>query len=90
MSVDRAMKMKDIAERKAVIDKYNMTHTVDRERVIKMLSDKKMEDPRILNATSAVQIVKGSIPYEQVSDQSLIGEVKFQIAILAGELKDSD
>ena len=87
MSAHKLKIIKDIADRTAIVDRYYRTHTVDRDYIIKLIQDKKMEDPQILFSSAQVQAVIGSTPYEKVTDENLIKEVELQIAILQDELK---
>lgn len=77
---------KDIEDRASIINSFTSNNTLDRERVIGMILDKRKEDPRVAIATAAYQTGRKVLPIEMVSDESLVQELLLQIETLKMEL----
>ena len=82
---DKAMAMKDIAERKQIIDNYRLTGYLDREDAIQKIKSLRLTDSDVAAATNA-QLLFNSTPFSQTSDQGIIAELQMQVEILVAKV----
>ena len=78
---DKASIIKDISERKEIIDKYNLTGFLDRQSAIDKIRKLRMTDEHVA-ATTAARLVVSSVPFDQASNESIIAELQMQLDVL--------
>ena len=84
---DKASIIKDISERKEIIDKYNLTGFLDRQSAIDKILKLRQTDKHVA-ATTAARLVVSSVPFDQASNESIIAELQMQVGILMAKLPD--
>ena len=84
---DKASIIKDIRERKEIIDKYNMTGVLDRQSAINKILKLRQTDGQVA-ATTAARLAMSSVPFEQASNEGIIAELQMQVGILMTKLTD--
>ena len=77
---------KDIHEREEVINKYRLTHHLDRETAIDMILKLRVTDQDVAKRTAEV-LIAGAVPFKQASDECIISELQMQIGFLADKLR---
>ncbi len=75
----------DISERQKIIDRYFSTGWLDRNDVITKICNLRSTDQEILQITTA-QLIVSATPFEQCSNEQLVGELKMQKDLLEGKL----
>ena len=83
---DKASALKEITERKQIVETYRQTGLLNREDAINKIISLRMTDQDVAGATAAVQLSTGTIPFTQATDQQIISELQMQISVLAAEL----
>jgi hypothetical protein len=81
---DCASTLKDILERKQIIDNYHLTGYLDRDQAIKKIVELRQTDAEVAAVTSA-RLVVSSMPFSSVSNQGIIAELQMQIDILSAK-----
>ena len=81
---DCASTLKDILERKQIIDNYHLTGYLDRDQAIKKIVELRQTDAEVAAVTSA-RLVVSSTPFSSVSNQGIIAELQMQIDILSAK-----
>ena len=81
---DCASALKDILERKQIIDNYHLTGYLDRDQAIKKIVEIRQTDAEVAAVTSA-RLVVSSMPFSSVSNQGIIAELQMQIDILSAK-----
>ena len=81
---DCASILKDILERKQIIDNYHLTGYLDRDQAIKKIVELRQADAEVAAVTSA-RLVVSSMPFSSVSNQGIIAELQMQIDILSAK-----
>ena len=76
---------KDINERQQMINEYQMTRRLDRDKAISKIQELRLTNKNVATVT-AVKLVQHSVPFSQVSDESIIEELKMQVEILKADL----
>ena len=76
---------KDIDERQEMIDTYNNTRYLDRDKAISKIKELRATDANIA-AVTAVKLAKYSVPFSQVPDENIVAELQMQVGILKAEL----
>jgi hypothetical protein len=82
---DAGSLLRELRERKALIDAYHQYGYLDRDNAIKKIQDLRIKDAEVAAATSA-KLAVSSIPFEQAPSQSIIAELEMQAEILAAKL----
>ena len=82
---DKVSIAKDIREREEIINKYYSTGILDRQSAIEKIQKLRLTDEHIATAT-AVRLTISSVPFDQVSDEGIISELKMQVTILKEKL----
>ena len=82
---DIASIRKDIQERQQMINEYQMTRRLDRDKAISKIQELRITNENVA-AVPAVKLAQHSVPFSQVTDGSLIAELKMQMDILSAEL----
>ncbi len=77
--------IKDINERKQIIQSYRLTGFLDRDNATKKIVELRQTDSEVATVTTAGLAVK-SIPFSQATDQEILGELQMQIEILTAKL----
>ncbi len=85
---DKASMLKDIDDRKQMIQKYQITGRLDRDKAIKMIQELRLTDDDIAAETS-IRLAISSTPFAQASDQGIIAELQMQTNILSAKLLKS-
>lgn len=75
----------DIAERKDIVEKYYKFRIFDRDNAIKKIMELRSTNINVATVTS-IELLVNSIPFENATDEQIIGELQMQIGVLAGEL----
>ena len=84
---DKSSMMKDITDRVEIIQNYQNTGYLDRNKAIQMIKELRLTDNDVCKATVAGIAVGGSVPFDQISDQGIINELKMQVAVLTAKLR---
>lgn len=82
---DIASIRKDIAERQEMINTYNNTRYLDRDKAISKIKELRATDENV-SAVTAVKLAQYSVPFSQVPDENIVAELKMQMDILSAEL----
>lgn len=82
---DKESIIKDVRERKEIIDKYQSTHVLDRKSAIEKIMKLRMTDEQVAVETTA-RLMVSSVPFEHVSDGGIVSELKMQMDILLSKL----
>lgn len=76
---------KDIYERQQIINDYQITRYLDRDKAISKIKELRATDENVA-AVTAVKLTQYSVPFSQVPDENIIAELKMQVDILSAEL----
>jgi len=76
---------KDIVERQQMINEYQMTRRLDRDKAISKIQELRLTNKNVATVT-AVKLAQHSVPFSQVPDESIIEELKMQVDILKTDL----
>lgn len=82
---DIASIKKDIAERQEMINTYNNTRSLDRDKAISKIKELRATDENVA-AVTAVKLTQYAVPFSQVPDENIVEELKMQVSILKAEL----
>ena len=82
---DLSSMLKDLEERKQIIQRYQRTGYLDRANAIRKIQELRMTDADVAAATVA-SLAVSSTPFEQVSDQGIVAELQMQANVLTAEL----
>lgn len=82
---DKTSMLKDIKERRQIIEKYQMTGILDREDAIQKIQLLRLTNNEVAVAT-ATRLAVSSTPFSQTSDQGIIAELQMQVKILTAKL----
>lgn len=82
---DIASIRKDIAERQKMINDYQMTKHLDRDKAISKIQELRATNENVAVVT-ALKLVQYSVPFSQVPDENIVAELKMQVDILSAEL----
>ena len=76
---------KDIVERQQMINEYQMTRRLDRDKAISKIQELRLTNKSVATVT-VVKLAQHSVPFSQVPDESIIEELKMQVDILKTDL----
>lgn len=76
---------KDIQERQQMINEYQTTRRLDRNKAISKIQELRITNENVA-AVTAVNLSQYSVPFSQVSDENIVAELKMQMDILSVEL----
>ena len=76
---------KDIQERQQMINEYQMTRRLDRDKAISKIQELRITNENVA-AVTAVKLAQYSIPFSQATYESIVAELKMQMDILTAEL----
>lgn len=79
---DRASMLKDISERKQLIDEYRSTGYLNREKSIRKIQELRLTDSDVSAATS-IRLATSRTPFAQATDEAIAAELQMQIDILS-------
>lgn len=82
---DIASIRKDIQERQQMINEFQMTRRLDRDKAISKIQELRITTENVA-AVTAVKLAQHSVPFSQVTDENIIAELKMQMDILSAEL----
>lgn len=82
---DIASIMKDIQERQKMVNEYQMTKRLDRDKAISKIQELRITNENVAVVT-AVKLAQYSVPFSQVTDENIVAELKLQMDILSAEL----
>ena len=82
---DKVSIAKDIREREEIINKYYSTGILDRQQAIEKIQKLRLTDEQVAAATT-VRLAINSVPFDRVSDEGIISELKMQVDILTAKL----
>lgn len=83
--LDKLSLTKDIAERDRIIEEYNFFGVLDRADAIDKIKKLRATDLEIATVTAA-ELTKGSVPFEQCSNDQIINELILQRNVLNAKL----
>jgi len=86
MDAETIKLIRDIDERKRIINDYRYCRILDRDHVIKLIVEKRQEDPKVFFITRATQFGKTLSPLEEAPDEILIQELQLQVVAMEGEV----
>lgn len=76
---------KDIQERQQMINEYQTTRRLDRNKAISKIQELRITNENVAAVTD-VNLSQYSVPFSQVSDENIVAELKMQMDILSVEL----
>lgn len=76
---------KDINERQQMINEYQLTRRLDRNKAISKIQTLRATNENVA-AVTAMILAQHSAPFSQVPDESIIDELKMQVDILSTDL----
>lgn len=76
---------KDIAERQEMINTYNNTRYLDRDKAISKIMELRGKDAKVAAVTD-IKLAQFSVPFSQAPDENIVAELKMQMDILSAEL----
>lgn len=77
--------LKDLEDRKQIIQRYQMTGYLDRADAIRKIQELRLTNADVAAATVA-SLAVSSTPFEQASDQGIVAELQMQTNVLAAEI----
>ena len=77
--------LKDINERRQIIETFQMTGILDRDDAIKKIQLLRLTDNDVAAAT-ATRLAISSTPFSQATDQGIVAELQMQVEILTAKL----
>lgn len=86
---DYSSTLKDLEDRKQIIQRYQMTGYLDRTDAIRKIQELRLTDTDVAAATAATLAVS-STPFEQASDRGIVAELQMQANILVAELSKNN
>ncbi len=75
----------EISEREEIINNYNISGSLDRNRAIEKIKDLRSKDEDVVIVTIG-KLATSSIPFSAASDQAIIAELVMQVDILKTKL----
>lgn len=81
--------IKDISDRQQIMQLYQKTGFIDREKAVEKIVELRGKDKDVAEVT-VVKLTMSSVPFSQVSDQSIISELKMQCEILESKLLEKN
>lgn len=84
-SFDIASLIKDIAERDDIIRNYQLYGLLDRDNAIKKILELRISDNDVATVTS-INLSVSSIPFNQSTNDQIVGELAMQKDILEAKL----
>ena len=82
---DIASIMKDIQERQEMINEYQMTRRLDRDKAISKIQELRITNENVATVTS-IKLAQYSVPFSEVPNENIVAELKMQMNILSAEL----
>lgn len=82
---DIASIRKDIQERQQMINEYQMTRRLDRDKAISKIMELRGKDVKVAAVTD-IKLAQFSVPFSQAPDENIVAELKMQMDILSAEL----
>ena len=82
---DIASIRKDIQEREQMINDYQMTRRLDRDKAISKIMELRGKDAKVAAVTD-IKLAQFSVPFSQAPDENIVSELKMQMDILSSEL----
>lgn len=83
---DIASIRKDIQEREQMINEYQMTRRLDRDKAISKIMELRGKDAKVAAVTD-IKLAQFSVPFSQAPDENIVSELKMQMDILSAELR---
>lgn len=81
---DRASLLNDISERETLLQDYQRTGRLDRDKAVRKIQELRLTDSDVAQAT-AVMLAKSHTPFEQATDQAIANELQMQLQILSAK-----
>ena len=81
---DRASLLNDISERETLLQDYQKTGRLDRDKAVRKIQELRLTDSDVAQAT-AVMLAKSHTPFEQATDQAIANELQMQLQILSAK-----
>ena len=78
--------IKDIAERENIICNYQRYGLLDRDNAIKKIQELRRNDENVAAITTSVQLATSSVPFNQSTNDQIVGELIMQRDILQAKL----
>ena len=82
---DIASISKDIQERQEMINEYQMTKRLDRDKAISKIQELRITNENVAIVTS-IKLAQYSVPFSEVPNENIVAELKMQMDILSAEL----
>ena len=82
---DIASISKDIQERQEMINEYQMTKRLDRDKAISKIQELRITNENVATVTS-IKLAQYSVPFSEVPNENIVAELKMQMDILSAEL----
>ena len=82
---DIASIMKDIQERQKMVNEYQMTKRLDRDKAISKIQELRITNENVATVTS-IKLAQYSVPFSEVPNENIVAELKMQMDILSAEL----
>lgn len=82
---DIASIRKDIQERQQMINEYQMTRRLDRDKAISKIMELRRKDAKVAAVTD-IKLAQFSVSFSQAPDENIVAELKMQMNILSAEL----
>lgn len=82
---DIASIRKDIQERQEMINEYQMTRRLDRDKAISKIQELRITNENVAAVTS-IKLAQYSVPFSEVPNENIVAELKMQMDILTAEL----
>ncbi len=79
---DKESMLKDISERKKLIEEYKAKGYLNREDAIKKIIELRSSDPDVSKVTTE-RLIVSSIPFDKATDEAIATELQMQIDILS-------
>ena len=77
--------LKDIEDRKQIVQTYRITGRLDRAKAIKKIRELRLTDEDIAKEATA-RLAVSSTPFSKATDQGIVAELQMQIAVLIAKL----
>ncbi len=82
---DKINTINDIADRQRMIQDYQRTGHLDRDKAIEKIRELRATNKTVAEVTATKMLIS-CIPFDRASDQDLIAELQMQIAVLSQKI----
>lgn len=78
---------RSIKERQDIVDKYRKFGEIDRDEAISKIRSLRLTDSRVRDMT-AIELMIHPTPFEDATNDQIVGELQMQVLILSAELSE--